>query len=180
MTKKLIASLVGALILFIWQFLSYGPLNIHAKQMDYMPQQDVILQSLSDANVAPGEYFMPRLPLDASMADNEAFQEQHIGKPWATIQYHLSMEYNMGSNLLRGFVVDLMAVFLLVWILTRVAELRMADTILTAIAVGLIGYLTINYLDHIWFEVSSLPDLIDAIVPWTAIGVWLGYWLQRR
>jgi len=180
MVKQIIGGLVGALILFIWQFLSFGPLNIHASQMDHLPQQEEILKALDDANVQPGEYFLPRAPLDAGMEENEAFKKNYIGKPWATLQYHSSLNYNMGSNMIRGFAVDFLAVFLLVWILTQFGQLTFSNSILASLSVGFIGYFTINYLNHIWFESSSIPDLIDAIVPWALIGAWLGYWLNRR
>ncbi len=179
MTKKLIASLVGALILFIWQFLSYGPLNIHVNQMDYTPVQDELLGAFEQANLEPGEYFLPRAPLSATSADQQKMYEQYKGKPYATLQYHAQLEYSMGGNMLRGFVVDFLAVFILSWLLMQFAQLTMYSSILASLGVGLIGYFTINYLDHIWFEVSSLPDLIDAIVPWTLIGIWMGYWLNR-
>jgi hypothetical protein len=55
----------------------------------------------------------------------------------------------------------------------------MKSTVLSSIAVGLIGYFTISYLNSIWFKTESLPDLIDAIVPWALTGGWLGWWLKK-
>jgi len=46
--------------------------------------------------------------------------------------------------------------------------------------VGLIGYLTIPYLNSIWFETNSIGHLIDAFVSWGLVGIWLGWWLPRR
>jgi hypothetical protein len=45
--------------------------------------------------------------------------------------------------------------------------------------VGIISYLTNGYATAIWFEVPSMPDLIDAIVAWALCGGWLGWWLNR-
>ncbi|MFT6811097.1 MAG: hypothetical protein ACJA01_004344 [Saprospiraceae bacterium] len=149
MSKFIIGSLAGALILFIWQFLSFGPLNIHASQMDHLPQQAEILDALAKSEVAPGEYFLPRATLEASMKENEAFQKNYVGKPWATIQYQEALNYKMSSNMIRGFAVDLIAVMLLAWILLQFGNLTLTNSILTSLSVGLIGYFTINYLDHI-------------------------------
>ena len=47
MRTLLIGSLVGGLILFLWQFLSWTALNLHGREMQHTPKQDAILQSLS-------------------------------------------------------------------------------------------------------------------------------------
>lgn len=180
MKKQLIGALVAALILFIWQFISFGPMNIHAKQMDYLPQQDAILEALAANNVAEGEYFMPRMPLDASMEEAEARGLENTGKPWAQIRYHHDMQNTMGSNLFRGFIIDFLSAFLLVWMLMRMRDLDMKTAVFSSLAVGTIGYLTLTYLDSIWFKSNSIPQLIDTVVQWGLCGTWLGWWLTRE
>jgi len=177
--KKIIGTLVGALILFIWQFLSYGPLNVHTKQMDYTPAQDELLAAIEKSGIPPGEYFLPRTPIDMPSAVAHKARAKTVGKPWAMIQYHSELKDQMVPNLIRGFVIDFLAVYILCWILLQFADLSVSRAIMTSVGAGLIGYFTINYLNHIWFETTSLPYLLDAIVPWTAIGAWLGWWLRR-
>ena len=176
--KLTIGALVGGIILFIWQFFSYGIADLHYNQMKYTPQQDQILESLSALNLEDGEYYMPRLPKGQSDGQEE-FMEQQMGKPWATIQYHEKLEYNFFTNLLRALITNTLAIAILCWFLLQFGELTMKNTILTSLGVGLIAYCTTNYLDSIWFHTDSIPDLIDAIVPWILIGSWLGWWLRR-
>ena len=180
MKKQLIGALLGGLILFFWQFASYGPGNIHGSQMQHLPQQDAILQALADNNVPEGEYFMPRLPLDADQAAADEYMNSNIGKPWAQVMYHHSMENTFGSNLARGFIIDFLSVFFLAWILMQMRDFDFKKAVLTSVAVGLIGYMTISYLDSIWFKSNSIPDLIDTIVQWGLCGAWLGWWLNRK
>ncbi len=80
----------------------------------------------------------------------------------------------------RGFAIDLLAAFLMIWLLLKFKSLNMLTVIQASIAVGLIGYLTIPYLDSIWFEGNSIEYLIDALVQWGLVGVWLGWWLPRK
>jgi hypothetical protein len=56
----------------------------------------------------------------------------------------------------------------------------MVTSIQASIAVGIIGYLTIPYLNTIWFETSSMGYLVDALVQWGLVGVWLGWYLPRN
>ena len=47
MKKQLIATLVAAIILFVWQFLSWSLINVHSAEMSYTSKQDTILNFLS-------------------------------------------------------------------------------------------------------------------------------------
>ena len=106
--------------------------------------------------------------------------ERNAGKPWAMVSYHRSMETSMGMNMLRGFAADLLAAFLLIWLLGKMGNPSGQTALLSAVAVGVIGYLAFPYLNSIWFKSNSLGHLVDAIVPWALVGLWLGWWMNRR
>ena len=178
MKKLIIGALVGSLILFIWQFLSFALIGIHNNQMAYTGNQDAILKVLEE-NLEEGFYFLPRAPMDASQADQQTMMNESIGKPWAMISYHKSMSNNMGMNMLRGWAIDFISALLLAWLLLKMATLDMKTALLSSLAIGLIGYFTINYLNSVWYETNSIPDLIDAVVQWGLTGAWLGWWLPR-
>lgn len=180
MNKMLIGSFVGALILFIWQFLSWGLLNLHGSQMSYSPNQENIIPCISEHLTEEGTYFIPRADPSLSAADQEAFSKSQIGKPWAIVSYRKSFENTFGMNLIRGFVIDFVSVLMLIWILMKFEQNDMKTSIITAVFVGLIGYFYISYLNSIWFQTDSIPDLIDAIVQWAICGAWLGYFLNRK
>jgi len=180
MKKQLIAIFVGGLILFIWQFLSWAAIPIHKSEYGYSPNQDKILEVLSQNLTEDGNYFLPGMPPGSTHEQEEAYMKENVGKPWASVTYHKSMSNDMGMNMLRGFVVDLVAVFLLVWLLMKFQTLDIKTAVQSSIVVGLIGYLTIPYLYSIWFEKSSIEYLVDAVVQWGLLGVWLGWWLPRK
>lgn len=179
MQKVIIGGLVTGLILFFWQFLSYGIADLHGSQMAYTPNQDAILEALTANLPEEGDYFIPRAPMDASPEQQEAEMAKRMGQPWALVSYRSAMSNNMGMNMARGFAVDFLAGMLLCWILLQIRQLDLLTAIKVSLGVGLIGYLTINYLDVVWFEGNSIPNLIDAIVPWAIIGAWTGWYLPR-
>ena len=179
MNKTLVASLVGAIFLWLWQFMSWSVLGIHESSMAYTDKQDSIMEALVASGIEDGDYFLPRVPNEASAQEREAYYNENLGKPWATISYRSSMENNMGMNMIRGFVVNAVAVFFLVWILMKIPDMTMGSTVTASIMVGLIGFLTINYIDAVWFETNSIPFLIDAIASWGLVGIWLGWYLNR-
>jgi len=179
MKKQLIATLVAALLIFIWQFLSWSALSIHGSEAQYTDKQDAIMQVLSQ-NLKSGSYHMPSPAPSATAEEQQAAMQSMMGKPWATINYHESFEMNMGMNLLRGFVIDLLAAFLLVWLFGKMATPSFQTILLSSLAVGFIGYFTIPYLYSIWFETNTWGYLIDAVVQWGLVGVWLGWFLNRK
>ncbi len=176
MKNQLIATIVGGLLLFIWQFLSNGPLNVHGSQNLYTPNQDAIIEVLS-ANLEDGQYFIPR---GATSAENQAFMQEQIGKPWAIVNYHSALEDNFGMMLLRTFIIDLVAVFLLCWLFGKMTDLNMTTCLIVSLVVGLIGYVMNPYLNSVWYGAPSIPDLIDTVVGWGLVGLWLGWWLPSR
>lgn len=180
MTKQIIAVLVGAVLLFLWQFLSWSLLGVHQSEYGYTPNQDKILEALNANLSADGDYFLPGVPPGTPMDQEQAFMETQAGKPWAKISYHKAFNTNMGMNLFRGFVADLAAVFLLVWLLMKAEKRTLSTVLLSSLSVGIIGYLTIPYLDSIWYETKSIGFLIDSVVQWGLVGVWLGWWLSRK
>lgn len=178
MKKQLIASLVGAALLFIWQFLSWSMLNVHGQEMQYTANQDQVMEALSQ-HLKEGQYYLPNVAPGTSNEAAQAAMESSMGKPWATISYHQAMEMSMGMNMLRAFLADLVAAFLLTWLLLQFANLDLKTSVLASLAVGATGYLTIPYLNSIWFEHRSIGFLIDTVVQWGLVGLWLGWWLPR-
>lgn len=178
-TRIILGSLIGGLILWIYQFLSWGMIDLHYNEMQYTDKQDVIMEALNNANLAEGDYFLPRGP-KGDMEAMEQVQKEAAGKPWARIQYRPSFNTSMGMNMLRGFVVDVLAVFLLIWIFGKMDRPSIGDIITTSIGIGIIGYLCISYLNSIWFEGNSIMQLVDAVVSMGAVGAFLGWWLNRE
>ena len=179
MKKLIIGALVGSVLLFFLQFLSWGLLNMHKPEMTYTDKQDTILQVLTE-NLKEGNYLLPSVPDGTSQEDAAKAMEEATGKPWAMIQYHDSMSSNMGMNMFRGWVIDLLAVLLLGWLLMKFANLNFQTTVLASWAVGFIGFLTVTYTNSIWFEGCTIPALIDVLVQWGVVGSWLGWWFNRK
>lgn len=166
--------------MFVWQFLSWAITPVHQSEMKYSANQDKIMEALNQNLSEDGAYFLPGVPPGTSNEAAQAAGEANMGKPWAQISYHKSMDMSMGMNMFRGLVVDLLAAWLLVWLLMQFRDLNMMSALKASVIVGIISYLTIPYLNSIWFESNSMGHLVDAFVSWTLVGAWMGWWLTRR
>ena len=183
MKKWLIGSLVGAILLFLWQFLSWTVLQTHLGESKYTSAQDSILSYLGGTLKESGSYLMPNVSPETSMSDAQKMAEQWDGKPSAIIIYNTSFKHEMTMPMIRGFLVDIFLVFTLIYVLTRGGVPKGLRVFAGSVAVGLMTFLVGPYTMHIWFQTPTeayTGHLIDAIVSWGLVGIWLGWWLNRK
>jgi len=182
MKKWIIGSLVGAIIVFAWQFLSWTMIGIHSGEEKYASAQDQVLSALSSSNLEDGMYMLPNTQPGATMQEQQNLMQQNEGKPWARIVYVKSMSTNMTTPIVTGFIVDIILVVLLISILVRGGLPSFTGIFTGSVAVALFSFLSEPYTQHNWFNVpwSAIKGhLIDAIVAWGLCGLWLGWWLRR-
>lgn len=181
MKKILIGAIVGGIIVFIWQSLSFTVLNLHSKAFQYTPKQQEIIDYLGTQISEDGQYLLPRPADNATSEEREAHMKSGEGKPWAMVSYHKSMNMSMVMNMVRGLIVDIIAVGLFCWILSKM-NLPTFGTVLTAsIFTGLIVFLNAPYTAHIWYQsFDIMAHFMDAIVAWGLCGLWLGWWFNRK
>ena len=183
MKNRIIASLVGGIIIFLWQFLSWNVAGIHNGDTKYHPRQTEIMNALSANITEDGMYMLPTTAPGASRADEEKLMEDMKGKPVASIMYIKSFEVNMVRSMIRGFLVDVFLVFLLIYILTRGGTPPFIRVVAGSVSTGLFTWLWGPYTGHIWFNLpwdSISGHLIDALVAWGICGLWLGWFMNRR
>ena len=183
MKKAIIGSIVGAIIIFIWQFLSFGAINFHRPAQDYTDKQETIMNFLNGQGLKEGGYILPSAPATASRDEVDAAMKASDGKPWARIEYHNSAPNNMKAmmmNMIRGFLVNVFIVLLFCWLIGKMADPRFGTILASALVVGLIAFFNEPYTGFIWYKTFDIwASFFDAIVSWGLTGIWLGWWLRR-
>ena len=180
MKKSLVGAIVGGIIIFIWQFISWGAVNLHKPAQQYTPKQDAVMAVLN-SNLEEGGYFIPNVPDGTSSADHEKAMQEMEGKPWATIQYHKWMSTGMTMNMIRGFITNVITVWLLCFILLRLRNQNFGTIFTASLFTGLIIFLNVPYVYHIWYQTFDLmAHFLDAIVSWGVTGLFLAWWLPKN
>jgi hypothetical protein len=180
MKKLIIGALVGGIIIFVWQSLSFTVLDLHARAFQYTPKQQEIISYLGSQFAEEGQYLLPRPANEASSEEMEAHMKTAQGKPWAIVSYHKAMNMNMGLNMIRGLLVDIIAAGMLCWVLLKMNRPTFGTVLISSVFVGLIVFMTGIYTQHIWYETFDImAHFLDAILAWGACGLWLGWWLNR-
>ena len=87
MKKQLLFSFVGALVLFFWQFVSWGiENNLHIDQQQYTDKQEVLLEAIAETGLEPGMYALGK-PAGMTEEDMRYWEETFRGKPWGVLNY---------------------------------------------------------------------------------------------
>jgi hypothetical protein len=181
MKKFLIAAIVGGVIIFICQTLSWAILNMHHASQEYTPKQDSILAFMNAQFSGDGSYLLPNYPPGTSREEMEKTMASRQGKPWMQIQYHRSMDVNMGANIAEGLLTDIIIVALLCWILMKMTEAGFGKIFMACLITGIIVFLNSPFTVHIWYPKADLSaHFADAVIGWAFCGLWLGWYLQPK
>jgi hypothetical protein len=180
MKKIVIGSLVAGILMFIWQFVTWGAANLHERSQQYTDKQDAIMSFLNSQNLEEGGYIMPTISRESKKEEWEAKMKEMEGKPWASIQYHKEYHGSMGMRIARSFLIDFLTMLLFCWIIRRL-NFPSFTTILTAsLVTGLIVFFNAWYTHFIWYETADIwAHFGDAIISWGLVGLWLGWWFTR-
>lgn len=182
-TKVLISTLVGGIILFAWQSLSWTVLPIHKHSLKYTAGQETVLKALSE-NLEEGIYYVPYLdPDQASKEDWESLQKSSEGKPVAMINYMPSYHNNMGKAIGLGLVYSLLVALVISLVIDNSRAGGFGGRWLTAMgfAVVLILFDTMgdmNWWHHPGHWVNG--ELIDYLVSFSLAGLWFAWYWSRK
>lgn len=173
MKNRLIFTLLGGIVLFVWQFMAWAMPAFHWDSISYTPLQDQILSALDASGLETGMYVLGQ-PDPATYAEEgavEAFQAAHEGKSYARIHYQRQHTYSMGMNMLRGLLVCFLMAFLLHALLGNLKQDGLVQRIVHAAGFGLVFFLFTPYTNFIWFKDPDIwAFLADGLVPWTILG----------
>jgi hypothetical protein len=192
MKKILIASLVGGLIIFAWQAISWMVMPIHLHTFQYAPAQDTILDVLKNSGLEDGAYFMPTIDnRNASSFDpeyhkkGEAMMKERIGKPMAVVFYKPAMEEMGGGPFIYGLLYDLIAVLCACLLLSLAYQsnasflMRWWMVMLFAVIYVMQGPMAMhNWMMEPWHYTKGF--IYDAFIGWGLTGLWLAGYLKRK
>jgi hypothetical protein len=180
MKRTLVAAIVGAIIIFGWQALSWMLLPFHNEAYKYTPNEQSILSNLSSSLTEEGSYMMPGMKPGISQEEQAKMWEESEGKPWAMVTYHPAYKSNMTSQMIRGFLIALVSVWIVCWLVKGINGF--SNVFIRCLVIGFFAWLFVHYNGHNWFSTPwsvIKGELIDCLAAWGLCGLWLGWWLNR-
>jgi len=191
MKKIVVASIVGSIILFAWNAVSWMVMPTHLHSFRYTPAQDSILNVLKNSGLTTGAYMLPTIDnANVSSFDTayhekgKAMMDARIGKPMATIFYVDAIPSMHPSQFLKGFLYTLIAVFCVCFLLSLAYQsdasffMRWWMVMLIGIIIMMTGpMMNHNWMHEPWHYTKGL--VYDALIGWALTGLWLAKYLKK-
>jgi len=174
MKKFILPSLVGGLILFFWQFLSFAAINLHGSAQEYTPLDRDILAFLAELDLEEGMYALGS-PSPEERADPDGLGAEYMarmeGQPHAVLNYRSEWRGNMLPNLIRSLVMNLLTAALMFWLVGQLSNPTLGKRVAVAVGIGFLGFMFYPYSNFIWFKNPDIwAHLADAVIPFALIG----------
>ena len=185
MKRTVITVILGTLILFIWNAVSWMALPFHAQSMQNIPESAINTNVLKESMPEDGVYHYPGLPENESEAAHKAVEEKLTAGPRITM-----MVYKSGStsffdpmNFIWNFIFNLITVILLMGIVKRLGNHSTRNILWTTIATGLVISFMSDLPTMNWFMFPldyTLANILDYMVMMTLLGLLFANYTYKR
>jgi len=181
-----IAALLGAVVIFVWQFVAHMLLPIGEMGFRLPQNEDVVLQAVSSGLPQPGIYAVPSI--DPAKMGDEAVRNAWIEKekthPFAFIAVAPPDPDagGMGRQLGTQFVSNFAAALIAAWLMAALPW-GFATRVLGTTAIGIFGWLANSVPQWNWYRFPSdfaFGNLIDQGIGWLLAGAAIAWWLGRQ
>lgn len=175
MKKALLFALIGGVLIFVWQFISFAIPNFHKAGMEFTPLQDEILAALEQSGLREGMYMLGQPDPELSGEEYKSAMEKYEGKPWAILNFQEKNTTAMAMNMIRGFIIAILISLIFFWLMKQQKDPTVWKRILLGVSIGFIGFLFVPYTNFIWFQEPDIwAYLLDGLAPWALLG-WIGH-----
>ena len=184
MFKMIFAAILGGIIFFAWNSVSWMVLPWHQQTISHFDNDQVVMEALS-ANANPekgGIYLLPKMDhktkgsnLDEASAEIERTESEKSLKPFAFISYKpqgsgRSMEDSMKFALINSIFVSILIVILL----SGTSDLGYLSRVFFIVMIGFVGALLGHVPNWIWWGFDggyTLVMIADTLIGWFLAGL---------
>ncbi len=118
-SRIFVAGFLGAVVIFVWTFLSWVVLPFHDMTMSDIPNEDAVVEVLKDNIEETGVYFYP----GRANADSTLAQKLEAGPRVPFMVYREGASTQMSpSQFVFGFIFNFIAATIVAWMLSMTSD----------------------------------------------------------
>lgn len=180
--KLLLAALLGAIAIFLWEFVAHMLTPLGEAGMDYMPSVETVSSSLQSAiGTKTGMYIFPTGGLTANSSSEEKHKamermsEEMKTKPSGLLIYKpAGTEFNFPKSLAVQFVTDLVKAILLLALLARTRLASFGQRVGFVVLAGLLAAIVTNIPYWNWYGFNgtyTMSQILMEIIGFSCAGL---------
>jgi hypothetical protein len=181
-----VAALFGAIVMFLWQFVSHMVLPIGVMGFRAPQNENVVLQAAASGLPSTGVYLLPYLAPD-KMKDPAAVQAwtaqaQKNPSMFVVVGPSNTMATDMAPELIKQFITNLLGALLVAFVLAATSW-SFGMRVLGALTFGIFGWLLNIVPMWNWYRFPAdymIGNLLDQGIGWLLAGIAMAWWLGRR
>lgn len=172
MKKIILASVLGALTMFLWGAISWIALPWHTSTMHSLSNEDAVAQLIKSSNPPNGTYMIPGFANDKVARDAKAKQG-----PIVHMYYQNEGQDPMSAMFfIKGIALDVLVLLLAVSMLSKISWslATYSNRVKFMTMIGLIVGLSARLGDSLYLGIPlefSGPMVIDEVISWTLAGL---------
>ena len=184
--RIVIAALLGAIVMFFWQFASHMLLPIGDMGFKAPANEDAVIQAIAGGTPESGIYMLPYID-DKGMLDEtrlNAWVEKAKANRFSfvVVSPPQTNPDSMGANLAKQFVSNFLGAWIIAFVLGATAW-GFGARVLGSLGFGLFGWLLNIVPQWNWYRFPNdflLGGLLDQGIGWLLAGIPIAWWLGRR
>lgn len=177
MLRIVIATVVGAIVIFAWGFISHMATPLGEMGLDMLPGDQQILADVQAHVTEPGFYFFPAIVDNPTDEQTAEWTARYESGPRGALIYDPTGDAPMSPKQLGiEFIAGAAAAFILVMIAIP-ARVNWLTGALLGGAMGLFAWASIDLSYWNWYRFPTLfteAQLIDQVAGWTITGLVVG------
>ena len=161
MKRIIIATLVGATVAFLWNFVSWQLLSWH--RMDSFEDNAAVVKVIKENTPAHGIYLLPMQGQDGPNADaiTEGPFIYAVVRPGK-----LDAPWKLSTHLMRSYVTQLLGALIIAIAIYRIRATRYLSRASVGSAMGLFAGLTMSLPHWNWLGLPGAEALVHILDPW--------------
>ncbi len=194
MGRILLATLLGAVVLFAWGMAAWMVLGLHDSSIHKIPDESAVATHLQQQGLRTGVYIYPGMPtradaqapgFDREKAEAE-FMQRHEQGPIFTVFFKSEGQKVMGPNTMAGgWAINLITVFIAASLLSAASRggmtyiQRVGIVMMMGIFAALLGHGSL----YVWmlFPLDwTLAMMVDMALGWTLVGLVLAAFIRPQ
>ncbi len=155
--RILLGGVLGGLVIFFVSAFTHTVLNWGGRNIGKLPDEEEFTRAFSQQNAASGIYDFPHVAFDASLKDQEKYNEVYKKGPAGLVVVFPTGEEMMSPQMLgKELATNILGALLMAWIVSQFApEKTFSVRLLAVIAMGMFAWLAVDASYLIWYRFSQ-------------------------